>query len=1069
MNKQIKYFSLMMALVFCCAISTFAQRTTGVIQGVVKDPAGAVVPNVSVTVTSSGANTSGYNRTVQSNADGFYLVNQVPPGIYTVTAASTAGFSQKALTNVNVTIENTTLVDIALEAGTGSVTVDVTTADTGATLDPTGSKVQTTIDTRQLDTLPRGVSFSSLLKTSPATRPEPLSGQFQIDGASGSENTFIIDGQAVENFRTGVLNQNNNLPTDIVSQVQIKVSGFEAEFGGATGGVVNLVTRGGNNEFHGRFSQQIETAKLNAGYRPVLNRFTLAPRENIEYINYDRDAFVNVFPGAQVSGPIIKDRLWFLANYSPQIYDTRRNVRIVSADPVGRTTLSNTEYESKVTNNYGFLRLDGDVASNLRVTGTYTWNPIVQRGVIPQNPTTLGGAPPSANFGGSLGTLTGPALTNRQGGRQNANNVTAAAIYTPNSNLIFSARFSRGFLNEKLNSYFIPQVPRVLCQAVQASAAATAGCATGFQNVTSNSQVNRDISIRTNFEGDAGFGVNLLGRHDFKFGYQNAKITNDVDRGYAALGIFQLYYGPSYTDPNVLVPPSTIPASALNPAAIGSGTLTRIGTVGLASNRNQALYAQDKWQVLRNLTINVGVRAEKEDLPSYNGSAPPINFNFGDKIAPRFGFAYDLLGDGKNKIFGSYGQFYDRLKFELPRGSFGGDFYRVDYFQILPGESFSSFNNARIVGGYSDAPGGTCPITTATTRTRCQIDYRIASNVSGASIFSGLVDPDLKPFQQNEVTVGYQRDFYTNYLFSARYTNKRVINAVEDAGFPTAGGSEAYIIGNPGIGLHAATAAQFGYVKTTTPKRRYDGLELQIDRRFANNYYFNVNYTYSRLYGNYSGLASSDEAGRTSPGVNRFFDLPFVGFTASGASDEGRLATDRPHTFNAYGGYSYDWGSSRVNETTISAFQSFWSGTPVTTAATFYGIPIPLYGRGDLGRTPKFTQTDLNLSHSYKFGRDNKYSLIGEFNVINALNEANILGYYTTITAAGLTNANISGSPATEQAAINRLLTTGIVSDVQAFLNSNQANGLPRRDGRYNLPNSYQTGRQIRFGFRFLF
>src|SRR5204862_3146614 len=113
----------------------------------------------------------------------------------------------------------------------------------------------------------------SLLKLSPATRDEPLSGGFQVDGASGSENAFIVDGLAVENFRTGVLNRVNNIPTALVSEIQIKTGGFEAEHGGASGGVVVVATKSGSDTFHGDVGVAFEPSGLQPSPRFASQRF----------------------------------------------------------------------------------------------------------------------------------------------------------------------------------------------------------------------------------------------------------------------------------------------------------------------------------------------------------------------------------------------------------------------------------------------------------------------------------------------------------------------------------------------------------------------------------------------------------------------------------------------------------------------------------------------------------------------------------------------------------------------------------------------------------------------------
>jgi hypothetical protein len=1089
---------------------SLGQRTTGDIEGTVKDPQGAVVPNVTITVVSvQGGNqagstsgndttvTSGFRRTVQSNDEGFFRVQQVPPGSYTVTTTAVSGFGEARYDNVRVALDTTTPLEIQLTVGTQANIVDVS-VDDAPPIDVGGTKIQTSVTSQRIELLPKGVDFTSVLRTAPGTRGESLAGGFSVDGASGSENAFYIDGQEVTNFRTGTLNGNNAIPTQFVQEVQIKSSGFEAEFGGATGGVISVVTKGGSNDFRGEFGLQFGTPKLNGGNRPSLLRFTSGTgstfAQTTEYFRSPKSDGTNVFTTASLSGPVIKDRLWFFTSYSPQVYVTENQTTFFSNAPAATRTITGSDrFRIKQTREYAFARLDASVTNNLRLSGTYLWNPIVEQGALPFGPVSIGGNPAqTTDFGGSIGTLVGSQLTDRQGGRQNSNNVTAQAVYTPTSNLVFSGRFSRGFLNEKLNSYFVPLGTRFVCQSGSAGTTTYPGaCSTGFVDPV-NTNVVKDVSIRTNYEVDASYLVSDFGgRHEFKGGYQRFKIFNDVERGYIGPGRVDLYYGVSIADLGAPVIPTRpicsqvqIASGQTSGCALGSGEVIRFGTKGQGQNLNQSIYIQDRWQPFSRLTLNLGVRAEKEDLPSFNGLAPPINFGYGDKISPRLGFALDPFGNGRTKIFASYGRFFDRLKFELPRGSFGGDFYRVDFFEILPGGGdFRSYTVARVLGNFNDAPGGACPSTgfIGSGISRCQFDYRIASNDPNATLETGTVDPNLKPFRQTEFTGGVEHQLSNDFVIRGRYTRKVVDSAIEDAGIINATGSEAYIIGNPGSGLHRQLLEQQGYTNIAEPVRRYNAFEVTLDKRLSNNFYFNANYTYSRLVGNYSGLASSDENGRTSPGVNRFFDLPFIGFTAAGKPDIGRLATDRPHVFNAYGAYIFDWFGSKTNSTDLGFFTTAQSGTPQTTLINFLTSTI-FTERGDLGRTETFTQTDFNFSHKYRFGRDNRFTIAADLNILNAFDEENVTGLYSLATGPGI-SLNIGSF---RNATTNALIYPDYVSLINAYttgallpringllagdpVGTSTTRVLNRADARYGQPSSFQGPRSVRFGFRFLF
>jgi hypothetical protein len=324
------------------------------------------------------------------------------------------------------------------------------------------------------------------------------------------------------------------------------------------------------------------------------------------------------------------------------------------------------------------------------------------------------------------------------------------------------------------------------------------------------------------------------------------------------------------------------------------------------------------------------------------------------------------------------------------------------------------------------------------------------------------------------------------------YIHNSLGRTIEDMG-GLVNGDEVYVIGNPGSGIGDITPTSGATKPFATPKavRKYDALELTYSRRFANNWFGSVSYTYSRLFGNYAGLANSDEITTPTTGVssattqqqsgsvsrqggnaNRAWDIDEVLFTSHGSTASngtctpvsgaacvtdgvmGRLATDRPHVVKLYGAYTLPFG------TQIGVNVYAGSGTPISTyVVTLNQTNLFVNGRGDMGRTPFLSRADLLVSHELNVGRQQRVRL--ELNVQNVLNQKTATHIFNYLNrGAGLARASSAINLA------NTDLTKGF--DYNALIKASP-DGQNAYDPRYGMADLFQTGAQGQFSVKFLF
>ena len=263
----------LLLLAFC--LPAVAQEQSGSIQGVVKDAQGGVLPGVSVEARSD--RNVGKLTSVTDNA-GLFRFPALPAGSYEITA-TLQGFTP-AKSSAVVALGQLIKVDIAMKVGGMTETVQVT--GEAPLIDTKANAATATVTKETIDLIPKGRGLLSVLTQIPGTNNETRGGGLMIDGASGSENRFLVDGVDRTNARTGTDSfsgaasataaRSEVVLQDFIETVQVKQSGYNAEYRAALGGVVNAITRSGTNSFHGSAGAYYTNNDYLGEIRPTLRQ-----------------------------------------------------------------------------------------------------------------------------------------------------------------------------------------------------------------------------------------------------------------------------------------------------------------------------------------------------------------------------------------------------------------------------------------------------------------------------------------------------------------------------------------------------------------------------------------------------------------------------------------------------------------------------------------------------------------------------------------------------------------------------------------------------------------------------
>jgi hypothetical protein len=957
-------------------------QTTGTVEGTITDQSGAALPGVTVEIASPSLQGT---RTAVTSANGEYRFPSLPPGTYTVTA-TLAGFG-KVEKKAIVTLDRLTNASMQMNLST---TAEVTVTGEAPLVDTTSTTTGTNYNAKIIDKLPVSRNYTDIVFAQPGVqadfgenqgRSPTRFGGISIYGSTSGENQYLIDGVNTTNVIKGF--QGKDLNNEFVQEVEVKTGGYQAEYGRNTGGVINVITKSGGNEFHGgAFGYYNDTGMRalpeqgnpDAYATPEFSETGAAQHyyNRVSPPNYFFDKDVRQEWGMDLGGYFWKDKIWFFGAYDRVQINQDWQMLDPAAPTYGPT--SGLLFPNSYTQNKYSGKLTINATQSTSIVGS----------VFSDHQTQLG------NIASPLSLVSAT-----YSGRRD----TGGPDYGARLNQLFGSVgiFTFQYAQHRDKYRTLPADPTAVSLLdYTASGGSSSIRYQGFGGVAGSTSNNS--SLRHLYNGAFTF---YLGNHEIKLGgdYSNDRTVGSTyysggwqDRVRPCLqtgsSICDLSQAPLYTNPQGQTMQVFYEHDWYAEGTSNSHTYLPDAPFDTPIKRYSG-FIQDQWRITPALTVNAGVRYDTESYYGLDHGVPFKAFTLSDSWSPRVGFVWDWAGDGTSKLYGSWGYFYYAIPTDLTVRVFtaNAQAYEYNYNPSVPGD----------VSSLVQAPLPTC---TSSLTTGC-----IPRNAlwQGGDANSEPVDPGTKAPYQQEFTIGVEKALDPTLSIGLKGTYRALMRTVEDrcdlnsdqSGDCPACAANSCSLTNPGTDLPGAT----GYYpicnnnyNTTVPNfdgcttepntgvamkkasRYFRGIELTARKSFSNNLWAQMSFLYSSLKGNYSG-AIREASGQTDPGINADYD--YYNFAFNGY---GNLELDRPVQARIDTVYTAPFG--------LSAGLGFYvrSGLPVSRLGyynEFYPDLLYLDTRGTLFRTP--TDYDLNLSASYNInvGPVTITPMVYLFNVIN--------------------------------------------------------------------------------------